>query len=1019
MILLNIQDCALSSALFAMLASTALAQPGWVQPEPARSDIPTLKAGQAPGIGRDLADAIDGLQRAVAFGGLPLASEHAAELVERATAASLDGARLVQAALDLAEAAFKMADPNAVLRWLASARGRLDALQANPLLRLRLASLDLRAVAEAGKMADAYAARLQLRDQLFESGLANTETAIENEIFITGLLIELGRSHEAIEALGSLARQVSAHFNAHVAIKYDIDANLVLAFAQGGHFEDARQLARRNLETIRTSFGERGFLFARQAALLSLVEIHAGDPAAARPAAELALLRTADEFGESAFLTIRALELLTFVVARLARTEEAITTQQRLVDSLKARLGDEHPRTLLARGNLAVWQLAEGSLSEALPTLRVIAERTAANEGPDGNNAIGAELDYIEALSGDGQIDVACSRVDALHKRLLPGPRRTEATYRLAQCWIDRGRLAEARRALADVIGARSSEGRANYGGVVDALGALARLELAAGDETAALQALERLYQLVEAERLKDSPAPGSGRALFARRVADRAQFAGYRDLSALYARTGRAADAIRVAEQARGRALNDALSTQRYASDVSLPQGVRLRLREADLLVRSLDGKLALASAGSLEAVRLSQSRDAAAAQRDMIAQTLAHSAVRPGEEAKARLHALRRDEAVVGFQWAPNHAWAYLLRKDAGPEVVLLDLPSSTLSAIAALRARLVTPSRRLPIWRKRSGEYVLSLSAPEANAGSVDTHTLLGELHAALLAPLLKKLAGARRLIFIADGPLAGFPFEVLERNARPVGLDFEVRYAASLAAYRHASWLSQRPAFRTSRTLLAIGAPNYATLGEAGPAALRGRRWTELPGAAAEIASIAAQFPPAKRTVLLGPEATREQFLRMLSRGALSGGGFLHVAAHAYLSAGAPQWSSLVLGSATRTGPGYVTAAELAAYNIDAELVTLSACETALGREIAGEGLFGLPYALAVAGSRATVLTLWSVADEGTAAFMKRFYAKLARGDRPAAALAKTKREFMRHPRWGDPFFWAPFVLYGAG
>jgi CHAT domain-containing protein len=381
--------------------------------------------------------------------------------------------------------------------------------------------------------------------------------------------------------------------------------------------------------------------------------------------------------------------------------------------------------------------------------------------------------------------------------------------------------------------------------------------------------------------------------------------------------------------------------------------------------------------------------------------------------------LRALRRDEAVVGFQWAPNHAWAYILRKDAAAEVVLLDLPSSARSAIVALRARLATPSSRLPIWRKRNAEYVPSLSAPEADAALVDTHALLGELHAALLGPLLKKLAGARRLIVIADGPLAGFPFEVLERNARPVGLDFEVRYAASLAAYRQAFWLSQQPTSRTSRTLLAIGAPDYATLGEAGPAALRGRRWTNLPGAAAEVASIAAQFPPARRTVLLGAGATREQFLRMLNRGALSAGGFLHVAAHAYLSADAPQWSSLVLGSATRTGPGYVTAAELAAYNIDAELVTLSACETALGREIAGEGLFGLPYALAVAGARATVLTLWSVADESTATFMKRFYARLARGERPAAALARTKREFMRHPRWSDPFFWAPFVLYGEG
>jgi CHAT domain-containing protein len=82
-------------------------------------------------------------------------------------------------------------------------------------------------------------------------------------------------------------------------------------------------------------------------------------------------------------------------------------------------------------------------------------------------------------------------------------------------------------------------------------------------------------------------------------------------------------------------------------------------------------------------------------------------------------------------------------------------------------------------------------------------------------------------------------------------------------------------------------------------------------------------------------------------------------------------------------------------------------------------VAGDGVFGLPYALTVAGARGALLTLWPVADQSTAEFMKRFYARLAQGARPAAALAATQREFMRHPRWRAPFYWAPFVLYGAG
>ena len=109
---------------------------------------------------------------------------------------------------------------------------------------------------------------------------------------------------------------------------------------------------------------------------------------------------------------------------------------------------------------------------------------------------------------------------------------------------------------------------------------------------------------------------------------------------------------------------------------------------------------------------------------------------------------------------------------------------------------------------------------------------------------------------------------------------------------------------------------------------------------------------------------------------------------------------------------------MTAAEIATYAIGADLVVLAACETALGKDVAGEGVFGLPYALTVAGARATLLSLWPVSDDSAAAFMARFYARLARGAAPAVALAETKREFIRDPKYAAPFHWAPWVLYGG-
>jgi CHAT domain-containing protein len=196
-------------------------------------------------------------------------------------------------------------------------------------------------------------------------------------------------------------------------------------------------------------------------------------------------------------------------------------------------------------------------------------------------------------------------------------------------------------------------------------------------------------------------------------------------------------------------------------------------------------------------------------------------------------------------------------------------------------------------------------------------------------------------------------------------------------------------------------------------------LTGRHWSPLPGAAREVAAVAAMFPAARRRVYVGAEASEANFHALSRSGALANTRYLLLAVHGVLSPAAPQWSALILSEANRNAEpnGFVTAAELATYELGSELTVLSACETGLGKEVAGEGIYGLPFALFVAGSRKTILTLWPVADEATAQFIARLFAKLKRGIAPAQALAATKREFRRDPRYSAPFYWAPFVLYG--
>ncbi len=111
-------------------------------------------------------------------------------------------------------------------------------------------------------------------------------------------------------------------------------------------------------------------------------------------------------------------------------------------------------------------------------------------------------------------------------------------------------------------------------------------------------------------------------------------------------------------------------------------------------------------------------------------------------------------------------------------------------------------------------------------------------------------------------------------------------------------------------------------------------------------------------------------------------------------------------------------------------LDADLVVLSACETALGRELAGEGLLGLTRAFQLAGARAVLASLWPVADDSTAELMRRFHANLRAGMAKEEALRHAQLDFIRGAA-GDPpagaaraglahpFFWAAFQLYGDG
>jgi CHAT domain-containing protein len=175
--------------------------------------------------------------------------------------------------------------------------------------------------------------------------------------------------------------------------------------------------------------------------------------------------------------------------------------------------------------------------------------------------------------------------------------------------------------------------------------------------------------------------------------------------------------------------------------------------------------------------------------------------------------------------------------------------------------------------------------------------------------------------------------------------------------------------------------------------------------------------------------LGDQAT-EEHAKAIGKGVR----YLHFASHGLLDERFPLNSALALTIPERPAAGQANGLLQAweifeQMRIDADLVTLSACETALGKEMGGEGLVGLTRAFQYAGARSVLASIWSVGDDSTAELMTRFYGHLKAGKAKDEALRAAQIELIRQRRLlkdtahgtalavSHPFHWAAFQLVG--
>ena len=220
----------------------------------------------------------------------------------------------------------------------------------------------------------------------------------------------------------------------------------------------------------------------------------------------------------------------------------------------------------------------------------------------------------------------------------------------------------------------------------------------------------------------------------------------------------------------------------------------------------------------------------------------------------------------------------------------------------------------------------------------------------------------------------------------------------------------------------------------------------RALPRLHGTRDEVAAVAAVSEPS--SLLLGLEATEQELVRLAESGELGEFGTIHIATHALVDDERPERSALVLSqvdlpdpleaamAGTRIYDGLVTAKEIVReWDLNADLVTLSACETGLGKEVMGEGYVGFAHAFLQAGARSLLVSLWKVEDEATSLLMRRFYEnwtgeyedeRNGRTGEPmakAGALQEAKYwlrtytdEYGEYP-YEHPYFWSAFTLIG--
>jgi len=732
---------------------------------------------------------------------------------------------------------------------------------------------------------------------------------------------------------------------------------------------------------------------------LARVLLEKGDYAGASSAADQALDLLEKTGMDRPILTTDILGVTARALAETGAYEDAITTAARLLESRRDRVGSRHPEIVEALSELARIEGEAGQWESSAQNWERAHELAVEILGPEHPTTLELFDHLVAARLQLGAYTV----VDSLLRASLTPERRS---------------------------------------GTIQAMKNSGVLHLARANYETAEQHLTQSAANFEEARMK--AGQGIDRATFGE--------APYFFLAAAQLGQGKGDPAWNSVEKGQGRVLIDLLTeaggrrlpAETNAALIDLYKWVDRTEREFDAIQHAAKtDESAQADLGAALDRKIQAQADLVALETT-VAEGYPVPSGRPFELDRVQA-SLSEGSAVLG--WLDVHirpdvvrSWAYVVRPEGA--VRWIELESSTSIA-------------RFANFRDRIAQTLDSVLGARPSA-SLDREST--EIWANRFAPLHEHLVGIDHLVVVGTGAMSGVPLESL-RNAdgNYLGERYSISYVPSATVH---AWIRERARVpnETAESALFVGDPPFREehLSVEQPTgdrttsvamstlrgALSGNRHAlqllpRLWWSRQEVLNSAEHF--AEASVLLGADASERELGRLAESGALSRFHSLHFATHALVDAQSPQRSALALSQVGLLDEneaisgdqpiedGLLSARDIVrTWDLNAELIVLSACETGLGRRVVGEGYVGFSHAFLQAGANTVVASLWKVDDRATALLMSQFYEqwKTAPRERPLANALRDAQHWLRTyveadgtQPYAHPAYWSGFVLIG--